>query len=735
MLSTIALVAALAASESPAQASRAADGPSVMAPGGGDAGSGGGRVFVAVPGEMEFTGELIVRPRQDLSAKDRARAVAAVAPMARRHYAETDEFMVVAAAGPEIAGAPEQRVADALMATGLFQYAHPNWLVFPVALPNDGFYGNQWHHTMMESPAAWDLHTGSPSVIAAVTDTGIVAHEDLPNRVPGYNSVSGVPEANGGDLTDIHGHGTHVAGCAAARGNNAVGVSGVGWNLSIMPIRVSEAPNGGASYESIMNGARWAIENGAVTASASYSGIGYQAIETTGEYIRSLNGSFLWAAGNSADDHAGWDFDHVLVIGASDQNDQRSGFSSFGRGVDCFAPGSSILSTINNGGYGYASGTSMATPVANGVLAMIRSANPALSAEHAEYILLRTCDVWGGEQDNEQFGFGRVNLRRAVSEALNALVPQAPQGRNDRAKGVTGQVYVLDVLNNDYDPNMDALEVLSVPAVSSLGDPLVILPGGGPGGRDAVRMTVAAGAAPGTRSFVYTLREPVSGATAQATAFVDASAPQPASNPYGTQPGVRVRYYELPALSVLPNWALFTPYATEVVSAIDYASTDGEFAGSGRADQVGAVYEGWLSIPQAGLWTLSTQSDDGSKLFLNGALVVDNDGLHGMQTRQGIVALAAGKHRLRVEFFENGGGAGLLVRWSGPGRSTQVIPASALSRDEQASPADLNGDGVVNGGDLGMLLAAWGSTGGPADLDGDGVVSGGDLGMLLSLWG
>jgi hypothetical protein len=300
---------------------------------------------------------------------------------------------------------------------------------------------------------------------------------------------------------------------------------------------------------------------------------------------------------------------------------------------------------------------------------------------------------------------------------------------------VTGQVYVLVVLNNDYDPNMDALQVLSVPAASSLGDPLTILPGGGPGGRDAVRMTVAAGAVPGTRSFVYTLREPVSGATAQATAFVEAAAPQPAGNPYGTQPGVRVRYYELPPLGALPDWSTLTPYATEVVGAIDYPSTDGDFAGSGRADQVGAVYEGWLQVPQGGLWTLSTTSDDGSRLLLNGAVVVDNDGLHGMQTRLGTVALAAGKHRLRVEFFENGGGAGLIVRWSGPGRSTETIPSWAFTRDEQASPADLNGDGVVNGADLGILLAAWGSTGGAADLDGDGVVGGADLGVLLALWG
>jgi len=690
--------------------------------------------FLALPGEMEFSGELIVRPARHLDARQRAQADALVGPRVRRYIPQTDEFIVVAAAGPEIAGAPEQRLAEQLMATGLFQYAHPNWIVYPNATPNDARFGEQWHHVRMESQAAWDLHTGNPSVVVAVTDTGIVPHEDLPNRVPGYNAVSHVAEAEGGDLTDIHGHGTHVAGCAAAKGNNTVGVSGMGWNLSVMPIRVSEAPNGGASYEALLEGARWAAENGALVVSASYSGIGYEAIETTGEYIRSLDSSFMWAAGNSASDHAGWDFPHVLVVGASDSTDNRSSFSSFGRGVDLFAPGSSILSTINNGGYGFASGTSMATPVANGALGLVRSANPALSAAHAEHILLHTCDAWRGEQDNETYGFGRINLRKAVTDALAAFTPHNPEGRNDRVRGVTGQAYVVDILNNDYDRNMDPLQVLAAPDTSSMGDTLTLLDGTGPEGRDAIRINIAVGAPAGTRSFTYTLVEPISGATAQATVFVEASTPAQGENPTLTQPELDAAYYAVGSLSVLPNFDALTPYLQTTAPVLDFASTDGEFAGSGLIDQVGAVYTGWIEIPTDGLWTLSTQSDDGSRLYLDGTLMVDNDGLHGMQTRSGTRPLAAGKHRLRVEFFENGGGAGLYMLWSGPGVSTEVVPSWALSRDYDWAPADLNQDGVVNGADLGVLLAAWGQSGSPADLDQDGVVGGSDLGALLASW-
>jgi hypothetical protein len=691
--------------------------------------------FTAVAGEREFTGELIVRPRQDLTAAERRAALKLVQPLSRRHIHQTDEFMVVAAASPELSGAPEERVATQLMSSGLFQYAHPNWLVMPTAnTPNDPRFVEQWHHVVMESTAAWDLHTGDPQVIVAVTDTGIVTHEDLPNRVPGYNAVSGIAEIDGGDITDIHGHGTHVAGCAAAKGNNLLGVSGMGWNLSIMPIRVSEAAGGGASYESLLDGARWAAEHGAQVVSASYSGVGYEAQETTGQYIRSLGCSYMWAAGNSSANHTGFDFEHLLVIGASNQSDARASFSGYGRGVDLFAPGVSILSSVNSGGYGFASGTSMATPVANGVLGMIRSINPALSVQHAEHILLHSCDAWGGEQDNEEFGFGRANLRRALTDALNAFVPQAPVANNDRAKGVTGQTFVLDVLNNDYDPNMDALFVQSLPATTTLGDSLVLLPGGGPNGRDAVSVQVNVGAPAGTRSFNYSLVEPVSGATAQATAFVEASVPRYPDNPTGFQPGLLVSYYQVVGLSVLPDWSTLVPFATETVEAIYYPSSNGEYAGSGLADNVGAVYDGWLDVPESGLWTLTTQSDDGSALSIGGVRVVDNDGLHGMTTRSATVALAQGKHQLRVEFFENGGGAGLIVMWAGPNRSTQVVPAEFFSHGGQALPADFNVDGIVDGADLGVLLGAWGAQGVPQDLTGDGIVDGADLGVLLGSW-
>lgn len=690
--------------------------------------------FTQIPGEREFTGELIVRPKQDLLPAERDSALRELGAFANRRIDRTDEFVLIVGGVPFDPGAAENAVASELLASGLFQYACPNWLVFPTVVPSDPLFAQQWHHSMIESQAAWDIWRadGAAEVILAVTDTGIVTHEDLPYRVPGFNCVSNLPEVGGGVMTDINGHGTHVAGCAAAAGNNAIGVSGVGWRLRVMPIRVSELPSGGATYEDLLQGIQWAAENGAKVISTSYSGIGYPPIETTGQYVRSLGASMLWAAGNADTDHSSWDFEHVIVVGASDQSDARAGFSSYGLGVDLFAPGVSILSTTRDGSYGFSSGTSMATPIANGALAMIRSANPLLSAVHAEHVLFNSCDFWDAEPNSESFGWGRINLRRAVDEATDALVPQPPVARNDRMRAIAGAGVTLDVLANDYDPNMDRLEIQAFDPATSGGAVVSLVEGTGDA-RDTLRIDNV-GLSAGTQSLAYTLVEPVSGATSSATVFIDVSIARRPENPVGAAPGLSVSYYALEAPMAIPDFSLLTPYLSEIVPEIYYQLTNGAFAGSGRVDDVGAVYTGWIDVPVTGFWTLGLTSDDGSRLWIGDDLVIDHDGVHGMTTVRGTRALAAGKHALRIEYFEGTGSAGLLLAWSGPGQSTIIARSTQLFHGGTTEPADLNGDGAVDGVDLAMLLAAWGSADSGTDIDRNGVVDGADLAVLLARW-
>ncbi len=132
-------------------------------------------------------------------------------------------------------------------------------------------------------------------------------------------------------------------------------------------------------------------------------------------------------------------------------------------------------------------------------------------------------------------------------------------------------------------------------------------------------------------------------------------------------------------------------FADQTVSDLLGVSDTGFDIGlSLRSDNFGIVFEGFVEVPADGEWTFSTTSDDGSVLWINGELVVNNDGLHGTRTVSGTTTLTAGVHEIRVAYFEAGGGENLSVRWAGPGVSNSIIPLSSLFRNER---------GVVDGGE------------------------------------
>ena len=371
-----------------------------------------GPLFTEQPGELEFSGRLIARPLQrndqELSRSLESQTI--------HYFSATDEYILQV---PE--GQDENSYATTLLATNHFEYVHPDWTCYPLGDPNDPEFPNQWHHVNMESASAWDLITGDSNQIIAWADTGVDHnHPDLSaHLIPGYNAVDDLAEANGGDTSDIHGHGTHVAGCLGAIGNNGVGVAGVVWNMQLMPIRVSNSSGGGAYLSDILDGARWAADQGAKTVSTSYSGVNNASVGTTGTDVKNRGGLFFYAAGNSADNWSGFDYADTIVVGATDSNDNITSWSGRGRGLDLHAPGSGILSTVIGGGYQAWSGTSMATPLANGVAAMIFAANPYLTPDQVQGRLYASCDDLGAPGDDDTYGMGRVNLRKAVEAALS----------------------------------------------------------------------------------------------------------------------------------------------------------------------------------------------------------------------------------------------------------------------------------------------------------------------------
>jgi hypothetical protein len=155
----------------------------------------------------------------------------------------------------------------------------------------------------------------------------------------------------------------------------------------------------------------------------------------------------------------------------------------------------------------------------------------------------------------------------------------------------------------------------------------------------------------------------------------------------GSQPGLDVAWFDIvPGTAWLPDFSALTPYATSSAATVAWESTGGEFGDSGRAEFVGAVLTGWLDAPATAAWTIHAESDDGSRVWIDGNLVVDNDGLHPMVNRSGTVALAAGKHAIRIHFFENGGGAvpGELIEFGRGGVDDERVVG--MLESEHADP-------------------------------------------------
>ncbi len=646
--------------------------------------------FIEQPGALEFTGRLIVRPlslQERMNRGDQALIAQQADQAARdrlarhliRYEHRTDEYLISVPRNSD-----ENQLAHELLQTGDYRYVTPDWLCFPVEVPNDPFYPDQWHHQTINSEAAWALTTGDPSIIAAFVDTGVdLDHPDLETQlIPGYNSVDRVAQADGGDVSDVNGHGTAVGGTIGAIANNNEGVAGVAWHVKLMPIRTSNASGGGASISDITHGAMWAVENGAHIASASYTGVQSPPVESAGEYIESIGGLFCYAADNYNQDHSGFDWDHVIVVGATNQEDGKANFSSYGLALDVYAPGVSIGTTQNGGGYTASSGTSFSTPMVNGVLAMIWSVNPSFTNEQVRFLLFNSCEDLGDPGDDPYWGHGRVDLGRAVQDAFAALGPQPPTALNDSSSTIQNLEVAVDVLANDFDVNGDAINITSFDSLSANGGVVVLSEGTGLNGRDEL-VFIPATDFVGMDSFTYTITD-ATGLDDSATVNVEVFDPadfRAPDSPMVTESGIRARYYALNNPQQLPDFEQLTHESEEVVAKIDYPSTNGNFAGSGRSDDVGAVWTGYVMIDVPDFYTFYTNSDDGSRLYIGSQMVVDNDGLHAMQERSGEIALQPGLHAIRVEFFERGGGAGCIVSMQGGGLNKQVIPIDRWFHD------------------------------------------------------
>ena len=315
------------------------------------------------------------------------------------------------------AGMDEATTARALNSHPDVEFAELD-RVLPVeqVIPNDPVFAlsqNSWSLYKIKGPEAWSMSTGSSSVLIAILDTGVDGtHEDLVGKMaPGWNVYG-----NNSDTSDVNGHGTGVAGTAAASSNNGLGGASVAWECRIMPVRISDV-NGYASYSSIASGLTWAADHGARVANVSYNVTGSSTVSSAARYFQRAGGVVVSAAGNNGTFSQTADDPYILTVGATDSSDLLYSWSNSGKNLDLVAPGNAST-PMRGGGYGGGGGTSISSPFVAGAAALIVSANPGLSPVQAQDILKQSADDLGAAGWDTTYGHGRLNLERAVSMAL-----------------------------------------------------------------------------------------------------------------------------------------------------------------------------------------------------------------------------------------------------------------------------------------------------------------------------
>lgn len=311
----------------------------------------------------------------------------------------------------------EARVIAALSNNPNFEFAELDYIANVVLTPNDPYYaGYEWHLPKVSAPTAWDTTTGSAAVTVAVVDSGVQAnHPDLSGRVlAGYDFVN-----SDSDPADDNGHGTAVAGVAAAQGNDGIGVAGAAWNVSILPVKVMNS-SGSGSYSAIANGITYAADRGAKIINLSLGGTSSSStLQNAVSYAWNKGCVIIAAAGNNASSSTVYPaaYPNVVAVSATTSSDTLASFSSYGSFVDLSAPGENITTSWLNSSYVTISGTSFSSPLTAGVAALAISRNPALSNVQVASLLTANTDDLGAVGYDIYFGSGRLNAAKVVAAA------------------------------------------------------------------------------------------------------------------------------------------------------------------------------------------------------------------------------------------------------------------------------------------------------------------------------
>ena len=370
-------------------------------------------------------------------------------------------------------GDTTESAVQRLRATGRYEFVEPDYIKHARATPNNPLFPQQWalQNTGANGPGAgiagadigatgaWNTIHDAPNVIVAVLDSGgLLAHQDLAanlwknpqENTDGFGAVNDLYGINAtvsptinigtrskpnlvantafGSPNDDNGHGTHTSGILGAVGNSGIDTTGVAWKVQIMEVKFLDSTGSGSTSAEI-TGIDFAISHGANFISASFgSASASQAEQAAIQAAGAAGIVMVVAAGNATQNNdfepnypANYPLDNIIAVGSSDNRDQPSSFSDFGPGsVDLFAPGEDILSLYNTNPTATAilSGTSMATPMVTGSLALLKAQFPNDTYRQLINRLLRSVDPKPSFAGLVQTG-GRLNLQKAVTSNTN----------------------------------------------------------------------------------------------------------------------------------------------------------------------------------------------------------------------------------------------------------------------------------------------------------------------------
>lgn len=436
------------------------------------------------------SGELIIGFAADLAATPQARLAARAAIHRAVGTRLVEQFSLIEADHVAIpAGASIEAIAQRYVSQPGVAYVEPNYLWHAMRTPNDTDFNRLYglHNTGqtggtagadIDAVEAWDLTTGSASVIIGVIDSGVDhTHPDLaanmwinPGEIANNNrdddgngyidDVHGYDFANGdGNPMDDNGHGTHCAGTIGGVGNNGRGVAGVNWTVRIMALKFLTAGGSGDTAAAI-GCLQYAVANGAHLTSNSWGGAGSStALSNAIAAAGNAGQLFIAAAGNGGSDGVGDNNDsvpnypsnyslaNVVAVAATDSRDRLGSFSNYGaQSVDLGAPGVSIWSCAPGNSYQSLSGTSMATPHVAGVAGLLLSVQPNATHQQLRDWLFRGTDSISALSGRCVTG-GRLNARRSLELAGGS--PPPPPARTLTAIAIEGQASMPENSSQD----------------------------------------------------------------------------------------------------------------------------------------------------------------------------------------------------------------------------------------------------------------------------------------------